>query len=413
MALAIKATGLSKCYRIGRRRSTSFRDSVAEALRTLFTSRAKPQVDFWALRDVSFEVPQGEAVAVIGKNGAGKTTLMKILSRITEPSSGAALISGRVASLLEVGTGFHPELTGRENVYLNGTILGMRRSEIKRRFDAIVDFSGIEKFIDTPVKRYSSGMYVRLAFAVAAHLESEILIVDEVLAVGDTEFQRKCLGKMKDVTSRQGRTVLFVSHNLEAVQNLCQRALLLQDGRLIDDGPVTAVVSNYLHRFVSSKKEQNWNSETAPGNDHIRLLHASVRPMHRNQNTFYTNDDIEFTFRFEVLRDKPTQLDVTFHLLDERGILVLVASSAFSKNDFFHNTIVEARTTIPGHILNQGTYTISRLMFLERKCFILFEHNDTLSFDILPQPTGRMGWTPAQKEGIIHLPQMHWTLERC
>jgi lipopolysaccharide transport system ATP-binding protein len=205
---------------------------------------SRPSTTIWALRDVSFDVRPGEVIGIVGGNGAGKSTLLKILSRITEPTSGTAEIHGRVGSLLEVGTGFHPELTGRENIYLNGAILGMRRAEIARKFDEIVDFAGVDTFIDTPVKHYSSGMYVRLAFAVAAHMEPEILVVDEVLAVGDAQFQKKCLGKMDDV-SRQGRTILFVSHNLDAVQRLCSRGLLLERGRVVADGSITDVVSRY------------------------------------------------------------------------------------------------------------------------------------------------------------------------
>ena len=215
------------------------------ALKTLPNSSTPAKEEFWALKDVSFEVTQGEVVGIIGRNGAGKSTLLKILSRITEPTSGRVVIDGRVASLLEVGTGFHPELTGRENIFLNGAILGMSKVEIKRKFDEIVAFAEIEKFLDTPVKRYSSGMYVRLAFTVAAHLEPEILIVDEVLAVGDSEFQRKCIGKMRDVAGH-GRTVLFVSHNMFAVQALCARGILLAGGRVRADGPVAAVVDQYL-----------------------------------------------------------------------------------------------------------------------------------------------------------------------
>lgn len=413
MTVAIDAQGISKCYRIGKKRSTSFRESVAEKFRALFSGRTTPQVDFWALRDVSFQIQQGEAVAIIGKNGAGKTTLLKILSRITEPTLGWARINGRMASLLEVGTGFHPELTGRENIFLNGTILGMRRPEIKSRFDEIVAFSGISEFIDTPVKRYSSGMYVRLAFAVAAHLQPEILIVDEVLAVGDAEFQKKCLGKMKEVSTTQGRTVVFVSHNMEAVQNLCRRALLLQDGRLVEQGDAATVVSHYLHRFVANQQEQQWPAGRAPGNEHVRLLYASVRPAHGQSQIIYTNDDLLFTFRFRLLRSTPTQLDVTFHLIDERGILVLVASTAYTLNKSFSASELQATARIPGNILNQGSYTVSRLLFVERKSYILLEHNDTLSFDILPQPTGRMGWTPGRKEGIVYLPQIPWSLEHC
>jgi lipopolysaccharide transport system ATP-binding protein len=246
--LVLRAEGISKRYRIGHREPyKALRDVVTDALGSvvrLGPRRSEP-VSIWALRDVSFEMRRGEVLGLMGANGAGKSTLLKILSRITEPTEGRAVLSGRVGSLLEVGTGFHPELTGRENIYLNGTILGMRRAEINARFDEIVDFSGMSKFLDTPVKRYSSGMQVRLAFAVAAHLQPEILLVDEVLAVGDAEFQEKCLGKMKDVT-REGRTVVFVSHNLVAMRSLCPRALVLDGGGLVFDGETDEAVHRYL-----------------------------------------------------------------------------------------------------------------------------------------------------------------------
>lgn len=248
--LVLRAEGLGKEYRIGEREPyKALRDVLAGALSApLRRRRPRERQDrIWALRDVSFDVERAEVLGLIGANGAGKSTLLKILARITEPTEGQAVIRGRVGTLLEVGTGFHPELTGRENIYLNGTILGMRRAEIERRFDEIVEFSGVEQFLDTPVKRYSSGMQVRLAFAVAAHLEPEILLVDEVLAVGDAEFQERCLGKMKDVT-REGRTVVFVSHNLAAVRGLCSRALLLESGRLAHDGPTDGAIQRYLHR---------------------------------------------------------------------------------------------------------------------------------------------------------------------
>jgi len=245
----IEVRDLSKVYRLGTIGATTLREGIHRSWSRL---RGHPEPDareFWALRDVSFEVQPGEIVGIIGRNGAGKSTLLKILSRITEPTSGRAHIRGRVASLLEVGTGFHPDLTGRENVYLNGAILGMTRAEIRRKFDEIVAFAEVEKFLDTPVKRYSSGMYVRLAFAVAAHLEPEILIVDEVLSVGDAEFQRKCLGKMQEV-SKGGRTVLFVSHQLGAVRQLCQRALLITAGCLVLDDLPARVIENYLNQAV-------------------------------------------------------------------------------------------------------------------------------------------------------------------
>jgi lipopolysaccharide transport system ATP-binding protein len=242
--LALRVEGLSKSYTIAHddRRESTLAETLLNKLKRPGSRVSKET--FWALRDVSFDVKKGDVVGIIGRNGAGKSTLLKILSRITEPTTGRIELFGRIGSLLEVGTGFHPELTGRENIYLNGAILGMRREEIRRQFDAIVDFSGVEKFLDTPVKRYSSGMYVRLAFAVAAHLNPEILIVDEVLAVGDAEFQKKCLGKMKDVASG-GRTVLFVSHNMAAVASLCQRAVLLQAGSLIRQGHSQSILEAY------------------------------------------------------------------------------------------------------------------------------------------------------------------------
>jgi len=248
---AIQVDGLGKRYRLGEHHSLgSLRESLTNRLRSL--GRRRPEAEaasIWALRDVSFEVEQGEAIGIIGRNGAGKSTLLKVLSRITEPTEGRAVIRGRVGSLLEVGTGFHPELTGRENIFLNGAILGMTREETRRQFDDIVAFAEVERFLDTPVKRYSSGMYLRLAFAVAAHLEPEILLVDEVLAVGDLAFQRRCLGRMKSVTS-EGRTVLFVSHNLAAIRNLCSRAVLLEQGRVTAIGPVDDVIDHYVRQSM-------------------------------------------------------------------------------------------------------------------------------------------------------------------
>ncbi len=259
----IRVEGLGKCYRLGGRRERygSLRESLmglggalVDRFRAGPAGPAAEPSDFWALRDVSFSVQPGEVVGIIGRNGAGKSTLLKLLSRITEPTAGRAVLHGRVGSLLEVGTGFHPELTGRENIYLSGAILGMKRGEIDRKFAEIVEFSGVEKFLDTPAKRYSSGMFVRLGFAVAAHLEPEILVIDEVLAVGDLGFQRKCLGKMGEV-ARSGRTVLFVSHNMTAVRALCTRGLLIDGGRIVADGPVETAVESYLSLFAAGAGE--------------------------------------------------------------------------------------------------------------------------------------------------------------
>jgi len=257
----------------------SFTQDVAQKFRQQTASSENP-ADFWALKDVSFEVGQGEIVGLIGRNGAGKSTLLKILSRITEPTQGRIEIEGRVASLLEVGTGFHGELTGRENIYLNGAILGMSRAEIDRRFDEIVAFAEVEKFLDTPVKRYSSGMYVRLAFAVAAHMEPDILIVDEVLAVGDTAFQKKCLGKMGDVSAQEGRTVLFVSHNMETVQALCQRAILMESGQVVAQGPTEAIINQYLRSMQALMEPSQSGSvahrEDRGGDGSARIVSFSI-----------------------------------------------------------------------------------------------------------------------------------------
>jgi lipopolysaccharide transport system ATP-binding protein len=252
----IKVEGLGKKYIISheqRENYTALRDVISRKVKGMYKKTRVHTVkeDFWALRDIDFEINQGEAVGIIGRNGAGKSTLLKVLSRISEPSTGRIELNGRVASLLEVGTGFHPELTGRENIFLNGAILGMSQVEIRKKFDEIVDFSGVEKFLDTPVKRYSSGMYVRLAFAVAAHLEPEILVVDEVLAVGDVEFQKKCLGKMNEVSHQEGRTVLFVSHNMRAVQDLCGKSIYLQNGKVRQIGTTDAVIDLYLNTGTS------------------------------------------------------------------------------------------------------------------------------------------------------------------
>src|SRR3990167_3292316 len=269
----IEVNNLSKKYRIGERQSYySFRDTLVDLAQLPFKQNKKThKEEFWALKDISFKVMPGEVIGIIGRNGAGKSTLLKILSRITPPTKGEVILRGRVASLLEVGTGFHPELTGRENVYLNGAILGMKRYEINDKFDEIIEFAEISKFLDTPVKFYSSGMYMRLAFAIAAHLEPEILLIDEVLAVGDTQFQKKCLGKMKEV-SRQGRTVLFVSHNMEAIKNLCSKVLILEEGKLKKIGPASKITEFYLSELENSTLK----GIIKAGDEDARIIDSSI-----------------------------------------------------------------------------------------------------------------------------------------
>jgi lipopolysaccharide transport system ATP-binding protein len=329
--IAISVENLSKKYQIGRakQRHDTLRDALVAGLRAPFQHRRRngspPEDDtIWALKDVSFEVKQGEVVGVIGRNGAGKSTLLKILSQITEPTSGLAILTGRVGSLLEVGTGFHQELTGRENIYLSGAILGMRRSEIDGRFDQIVDFSGVEKFIDTPVKRYSSGMTVRLGFAVAAHLEPEILLVDEVLAVGDAAFQKKCLGKMGDV-ARQGRTVLFVSHNMSAVQELCSRGILIVNGYSHFDGQVQDAIAVYLGLIEDNSSTEVALRTDRRGSGQARLTGVEVRQDRIDGNSvLQTGQPAKFIFHYSGYT---TRLSCVFTIYDHLGRHVLVFDS--------------------------------------------------------------------------------------
>ncbi len=304
--LMIKVEELGKKYTISHEGVNSYptlRDVIAGKANQLVTKtqNGKPaKEEFWALKDVSFEVKKGETLGVIGRNGAGKTTLLKILSRITEPTPGRVEISGRVASLLEVGTGFEGELTGRENIYLNGAILGMSRAEIKRKFDEIVDFSGVEKFLDTPVKRYSSGMYVRLAFAVAAHLEPDILIVDEVLAVGDAEFQKKCLGKMEEVSKGEGRTILFVSHNMGAINTLCSRALLLSNGSILEQGEVSACVQSYFTENIKTKGGLQYIAAD-PGDRPVYIKEVNLKGSEQfSENLFDVHTQLTLTIKIMI-----------------------------------------------------------------------------------------------------------------
>jgi lipopolysaccharide transport system ATP-binding protein len=330
----ISVENLSKRYVIGRQaqKGDGLRHVLEQAVRAPFSwlrsgkhgVRAKSE-DFWALRDINIEVKQGEVVGFIGRNGAGKSTLLKILSRITEPTKGRIHLRGRVSSLLEVGTGFHPELTGRENIFLNGAILGMGRLEIKRKFDEIVAFAGLEKFLDTPVKRYSSGMYVRLAFAVAAHLEPEILVVDEVLAVGDAEFQRKCLQKMDDV-AHAGRTVLFVSHNMQAVTRLCSRCIMLHKGQVELDGPSAQVASAYMNSGVTTTAVREWlDISSAPGDEVARLCGVRVRSRDGGvMDSIDVREPVGIELEFEVLQPGRKFLP-HFALLNQDGTVLFVA----------------------------------------------------------------------------------------
>jgi lipopolysaccharide transport system ATP-binding protein len=366
----ISVEHLSKSYtlhHLRRQRYVALRDVLAEKASHLFdrSSRRESGVsareEFWALQDVSFQIAPGERIGIIGRNGAGKSTLLKILSRITVPSKGKIVLDGRVASLLEVGTGFHPELTGRENIFLNGAILGMTRSEIARKFDQIVAFAEVDKFIDTPVKRYSSGMYVRLAFAVAAHLEPEILVVDEVLAVGDAQFQQKCLGRMEEV-GKEGRTVLFVSHNIQAIKQLCSRCLLLQNGRLIDEGDVNQVTEHYLQsaQTIGDETQLRSSIDNLPPDDAFCLLNVKLFQGNRRVFDCVENGQpltIEITYG---VKQTTTGLRVFFDLLDTQETLLFRSfhdENASGIPRMIPGNYV-SRATIPANLLGPISYEL-------------------------------------------------------
>jgi lipopolysaccharide transport system ATP-binding protein len=416
--LAIKAEGLSKKYRIGQQHSSvdTLRDHLAHGLKTLWTRGWRiPRETIWALQDVSFEVREGEVLGIIGRNGAGKTTLLRVLSRITEPTAGYADISGRVGSLLEVGTGFHAELTGRENVFLNGAILGMRRGEIVRKFDEIVEFSGIEKFIDTPVKRYSSGMFVRLAFSVAAHLEPEILIVDEVLAVGDADFQKRCLGKMESF-GQAGRTVLFVSHSMPTIARLCPRLILLDRGRVADDGPAERVIGHYLHGEQGTAARRTWRAEDAPGDGYARLRSARVvDSAGATSDVVDVADEVGIELAFDVLSEERAVFP-WIDLHDEGGNHVF---SALDTDPTWSEPKAPGRYVatawIPPHLLNEGQLHVTvsvKSLLTGRKPWRHAEAESALTFQVVEQggaPTARGGFH-GRIGGPVR-PFLRWTSE--
>jgi lipopolysaccharide transport system ATP-binding protein len=336
----------------------------------------------WALKDINFEIRQGDTLGIIGKNGAGKSTLLKVLSRVTSPTTGQIKVKGRIASLLEVGTGFHPELTGRENIYMNGAILGMTRREIDQKFDEIVDFAGVELYIDTPVKRYSSGMYVRLAFGVAAHLEPEILIVDEVLAVGDAEFQKKCLGKMGDVASH-GRTIIFVSHNMQAVQSLCKTALYLKAGQVVDYGATDKVINNYLSREVKNCTTKEWDMASAPGNEMVKVMGAELIPQYQQSEVDVLDVNTPFDLKFDFyVEQEGLVLNLTAILYSMTGVIVFnVGTSPEKMKKGMHTAVLK----IPGRLLNDDVYSVS-LYFVKDGSKVHFVMNELLTFEVVDEP---------------------------
>ncbi|HEY3268711.1 MAG TPA: polysaccharide ABC transporter ATP-binding protein [Armatimonadota bacterium] len=383
----IEIEGVGKRYRIGANKEPylSIRDEMAKWVSPIARREREAKSEFWALKDVSFSVQPGEAIGIIGRNGAGKSTLLKILSQITPPTEGKITMRGRVASLLEVGTGFHPELTGRENIYLNGAILGMTRGEIKRKFDEIVDFAEIEKFLDTPVKRYSSGMYVRLAFAVAAHLEPEILVIDEVLAVGDAQFQKKCLGKMGEV-AKGGRTVLFVSHNMQAVKQLCPRTVVLAAGRVLLDTLSDKAVSRYMELEVRPSSSGVWEADAPKQVDDIlELLALKVLDARGESRTEFGSSEY-ITIQIECLiRHLHPSLTIGFDLVRADGVTVLRSyqnDEAEPQWPAMHEGVNHLRCLLPRNMLNAGEYGVVPRISLHCSRWISSSEEPVVQFSI-------------------------------
>jgi len=416
--LAIRVDNLGKKYRIGapqmkyRTLRETLSDNFERTTRRLRSGDQDPDI-LWALREVNFEVKQGEVLGIIGRNGAGKSTLLKILSRVTEPSEGYAEIRGRVGSLLEVGTGFHPELTGRENVFLNGAILGMHRDEIEAKFDEIVAFSEVEKFIDTPVKRYSSGMQLRLAFAVAAHLEPEILVVDEVLAVGDAEFQRKCLGKMNDV-AQAGRTVLFVSHNMSAVLRLTQEAMVIDKGKVVLRAPSTEAVDFYLSRGLSQEGERVWDADEVPESAYpfrplaVRVLNGQGQVKDSLRSTEPVLIEIEYELKQAI-----SGLRVGLYLMTVRGEYILTSFDTDDSGLFERHAVREpgryvSRCIVPPDFLNEGRYALG-INASAYRVKRYFQDDQAITFNVDAAGAPGMQW-PEPRLGPVR-PRFEWKIE--
>lgn len=405
MSIVIRVEHLGKKYLIRHQQKESYtalRDVIAEKTKKIFSVNGKSdkntiaskekREEFWALKDINFDVSQGDRIGVIGRNGAGKSTLLKVLSRITEPTEGRISIRGRIASLLEVGTGFHPELTGRENIFLNGAILGMHRWEIKKKFDEIVDFSGVEKFLDTPVKRYSSGMYVRLAFAVAAHLETEILVVDEVLAVGDSEFQSKCLGKMQDISRDQGRTILFVSHNMAAISKLCNKGILLNKGTITENSSVDEVIDQYISTNYQSEFYSIGNKD-ANKDVYFEKIFLS-RDKKNTSNSFSLSDDI--LCLFEINGNKTVKDSTLTFIVRDKNL-----NPIFSEHYIFSGCKNLLMATIPNGMLLPGRYYLQSMLHVPNVRF-LDNNEEYISFAI--EETGSKNSIYTVDLGFVNIP---------
>jgi len=385
MPSIIEIRNLGKQYKLADTQPyLSLRDTLTDSARNLFKTAPKKDSYFWALRDIDMDIQAGERVGIIGRNGAGKSTLLKILSKITPPTTGHITLHGRVASLLEVGTGFHPELTGNENIFLNGAILGLSKKEIQQRLDEIIDFSGVEKFINTPLKHYSTGMQLRLAFSVAAHLQPEILLIDEVLAVGDAAFQKKCLGKMEEVSKSEGRTILFVSHNMDSIRRFCSTTILLDSGKIIEKGNTEKVINEYVSKHLQTKAKMQWENGISSYNKEI-ILHKAWLQNEKGSilSRFDTTEKIGITLEYEVLKN-----DIIFthgiNLYNQENVNIFNSHDVTSgiKDQKRKKGNYKATAWIPGNLLPEGIFSISVALFLPNPVDILVHEHDALSFEI-------------------------------
>jgi len=413
--LALKIEGVSKYFDIGQTHSyKTFRDTLTKKFKRVVSTLARTadQADtseagygFWALKDINLNIYKGEKIGILGSNGAGKSTLAKIISQVTQPTEGKVTGYGSVASLLEVGAGFHPELTGRENIFLNGAIMGMTKKEISGKFDEIVEFSEVEKFLDMPVKRYSSGMYVKLAFSVAVHLDSEIIVIDEVLSVGDAKFQKKCLAKMEETTSGD-RTVVFISHNMSALQNLCTRAVHIERGQIVSDGDPSQVIASYL-QIGGDVKHSVWTGDDRPGSSYVKLNRVSVFAEGSSLgDAIYMSENIVLEIEYENLLGE-NLLDLNMQLLNEHGVLVWDLSRSENRGD--KNLVRKGTFTdtckIPGNLLNDGQYSIDLKVYSNQQ--MVYTHSNLINFSLVDDDDRRDGWY-GKWAGVIR-PRLNWS----
>ncbi|MCB0715752.1 MAG: ATP-binding cassette domain-containing protein [Chitinophagaceae bacterium] len=385
MKPAIEIRNLGKEYKLMEAEPyLSLRDVLSNTAKNILRGKKKRKNKFWALEDINADIMPGERIGIIGRNGAGKSTLLKIISRITPPTKGEAFLRGRVSSLLEVGTGFHNELTGRENIYLNGSILGLKRKEIKQNLDEIIVFSGVEKFIDTPIKHYSSGMKMRLAFSVAAHLNAEILLIDEVLAVGDIEFQKKCLGKMEEVSQQEGRTILFVSHNMDSIRNFCSKSLLLDVGKIIHQGNTNEVINSYVANHLQTQAQKQWPEGIFSYDKNIKLRKTFL---HTKENKitsrFDTTERIGLSFEFEVLHHQAS-FTHGINLYNQEAVNIFNSHDVITAKENLQKEPGQYKATvwIPGNLLPEGIFTIGIALFSANPVDVMIHEQNVVNFEV-------------------------------